>query len=113
MQDCIFCKIVNKDIPSQIVYEDDLVVAFNDVNPQAPIHVLVIPKKHLTNLADMEVEDKALLGHIHWVAAQVARDKGISETGYRVVSNHNSDAGQVVFHLHFHVIGGQTLGTFW
>jgi histidine triad (HIT) family protein len=112
MQDCIFCKIVNKEIPGQIVYEDDLVLAFNDINPLAPVHILIIPKKHLPNLLDMEEGDKELIGHIHFVAQKLAKEKGLSETGFRLVSNHGVDAGQVVFHIHFHLVGGKGLRLF-
>jgi len=113
MSDCIFCEIVNKDIPSQVVYEDDLVLAFKDIDPKADVHILVIPKKHLVNLLDVEAADKELIGHIHFVAAKIAREMGIAESGFRIVSNHNADAGQVVFHLHFHILGGRELGKFW
>ncbi|MDA8233715.1 MAG: histidine triad nucleotide-binding protein [Clostridia bacterium] len=113
MSDCIFCKIANKEIPSQMVYEDDLVIAFKDIAPQADIHILVVPRKHLVNLSDMEEGDKELIGHIHYVASKIAREIGIAESGFRIVSNHNTDAGQVVFHLHFHILGGNSLGKFW
>lgn len=112
MQDCIFCKIIKKEIPSQIVYEDDMVLAFNDINPLAPVHILIIPKKHIVNLAEVTEDDKELLGHIHYVASNIAREKGIDKTGFRIVSNHNKDAGQEVYHLHFHLIGGKGLKIF-
>ncbi len=96
-----------------MVYEDDLVIAFKDIAPQADIHILVVPRKHLVNLSDMEEGDKELIGHIHYVASKIAREIGIAESGFRIVSNHNTDAGQVVFHLHFHILGGNSLGKFW
>lgn len=112
MSDCIFCKIVNKEIPSTVVYEDDQVLAFNDINPLAPVHILIIPKKHLATLLDCQEEDKALLGHINLVAAKIAREKGIAESGFRLVNNCNSDGGQEVYHIHFHLIGGEKLNIF-
>ncbi len=108
--DCIFCKIVAGEIPSTKVYEDEHVVAFNDINPQAPVHVLVIPKKHLASVNDLHADDAALMGHIFAAVQKVAHEKGIAESGYRVITNTGKDAGQVVFHLHFHVMGGKPLG---
>lgn len=108
--DCIFCKIVAGEIPSTKVYEDDQVLAFNDINPVAPVHVLVIPKKHLASVNDLTAQDSTMLGHLFAACQHVAREKGIAETGYRVVTNAGKDSGQVVFHLHFHVIGGKSLG---
>ncbi|MFZ5817701.1 MAG: histidine triad nucleotide-binding protein [Bacillota bacterium] len=109
-QDCIFCKIVAGQIPSAKVYEDDQVLAFRDINPQAPVHLLVIPKKHLASVSELSSEDSAMLGHVFAAIQQVARSEGIAESGYRVVTNTGKDAGQVVFHLHFHVLGGRPLG---
>lgn len=108
--DCIFCKIVAGAIPSTKVYEDDQVVAFNDIQPQAPVHVLVIPKKHIASVNDLSAEDSAIAGRILMVAQQVARETGVAETGYRVITNTGKNAGQVVHHLHFHVMGGKPLG---
>ena len=105
--DCIFCKIINNEIPSTKVYEDDLVVAFNDINPIAPVHILVIPKVHLESL--MELEDDALLAHIFKVIKQIAKKKKIDMEGFRVVTNIGENGGQVVKHLHFHVMGGDKL----
>jgi histidine triad (HIT) family protein len=107
MADCIFCKIANKDIPSEVVYEDEKVIAFKDLNPQAPIHVLVIPKKHISTLNDIEEEDSALIGHIYYTIKNLAKDMGIDEDGYRVVSNCGEFGGQTVFHIHFHLLGGR------
>lgn len=108
--DCIFCKIVAGEIPATRVYEDEHVLAFNDINPVAPVHVLVIPKRHLSSVNDLRAEDSALLGHLFQACQYVAKEKGIAGSGYRVVTNAGSDSGQVVFHLHFHVIGGRKLG---
>ena len=111
MSDCIFCKIINKEIPSELVFEDEQVVAFKDINPVAPVHLLVIPKRHMESLQSASPEDESLLGHILLIARQLAREFGVSESGYRVVTNIGEDGGQVVKHLHFHVLGGKTLGT--
>ncbi|MDK2860913.1 MAG: histidine triad family protein [Thermodesulfobacterium sp.] len=108
--DCIFCKIVKKEIPSKVVYEDEKVVAFHDINPQAPYHILVIPKKHLSTLLDLTEEDKDLIGHIYLVINKLAKDLGFAERGYRVVVNCKEEAGQTVFHLHFHLLAGRTMG---
>jgi histidine triad (HIT) family protein len=110
--DCIFCKIVTGEVPAAKVYEDDHVVAFHDISPAAPIHVLVIPRKHIASADHLTAGDSDLLGHIFTAAQHVARDQGIAETGYRVVTNAGKHAGQVVHHLHFHVIGGKMLGHF-
>lgn len=111
MEDCIFCKIINNEIPSQKVYEDDLVLAFKDINPVAKVHILIIPKVHLTNVLDINEENRDLIGHIHLVANQIARELEIAEKGFRIVTNCNKDGGQVVFHLHYHLLGGEKLGT--
>ncbi|WP_243342615.1 histidine triad nucleotide-binding protein [Anaerococcus sp. AGMB09787] len=105
--DCVFCKIINKDIPSDIIYEDEDVIAFNDLDPQAPIHFLVIPKKHIQSIAELDGSDYDLVGKIFKVIKKLAEDKGLSEEGYRVVSNVGEKAGQSVPHLHFHVLGGR------
>jgi histidine triad (HIT) family protein len=109
MEGCIFCKIVNRQIPSKIIYEDDQVVAFEDVNPQAPVHSLIVPKRHIATLADMGDEDYPLISHIFKIANRIARDKGISDRGFRVVVNCNGEAGQTVFHIHFHLLGGRQM----
>jgi len=101
--DCLFCKIIDKQIPAKIVYEDDFTLAFDDISPQAPIHFLVIPKLHLPSLNEME--DSNLAGKILMTVKKVAKEKGISDSGYRVVLNTNEDGGQTVFHLHAHVLG--------
>ncbi|MDD1415268.1 histidine triad nucleotide-binding protein [Dolichospermum sp. ST_con] len=104
----IFSKIIRKEIPANIVYEDDLALAFKDVNPQAPVHILVIPKKPIVNLATAEPEDAALLGHLLLVVKQVAEIAGL-ENGYRVVMNTGADGGQTVYHLHIHILGGRSM----
>ncbi|MCX5721451.1 MAG: histidine triad nucleotide-binding protein [Nitrospirae bacterium] len=109
MSDCLFCKIVARTIPAPLVYEDDLVVAFDDINPQAPIHTLVIPRKHVVSLAELQDSDAELLGRLLLVGSKVAKLKGIAESGYRVVVNTGSHGGQSVFHLHLHVLGGRHL----
>ena len=111
MEDCIFCKIIKGDIPSSKVYEDDEILAFNDINPVAPIHVLVIPKKHIKSLVDVEPGDERIIANIYKVINKIAEEKGIKEKGYRVVVNCGEDGGQEVGHLHFHLIAGKKLGT--
>ena len=108
-QDCIFCKIVAGAIPAKLVYEDERAVAFRDINPQAPTHALVIPRAHISSLAEAGEGDESLLGHLLRVAALVARQEGHAEGGYRTVINTGRDAGQTVFHIHVHVLGGRTL----
>ena len=111
MQDCIFCKIVNKEIPSTIVYEDEDVLAFNDINPVTPVHILVIPKKHIESLAEIKEEDEELIGEIHTTIKKIANQVGILDKGFRVIVNCGEDGGQEVKHLHFHILGGKKLGT--
>ena len=105
----IFEKIINREIPADIVFETDHVLAFRDINPQAPTHVLVIPKPPIKTVADVQPTDEALMGKLLVAAAEVARIEGVDKTGYRLVINHGSDGGQTVFHLHMHVIGGRKL----
>lgn len=107
MNDCIFCRIARGEIPAQMVHTDEDVVAFRDLNPQAPTHVLVIPRRHLTSVATATPEDAELLGRTLLAAAKIARDQGVEESGYRLVTNSGADAGQSVFHLHVHVLGGR------
>ena len=107
---CIFCKIIKGEIPSSKVYEDEEILAFNDINPATPIHVLVIPKKHITSLAEMEDGDEKLVGKIYKVINQIAEKKGFKENGYRVIVNCGKDGGQEVGHLHFHLLAGKQLG---
>ena len=109
MSSCLFCKIINRDIPASIVYEDDRVLAFNDINPQGPIHVLVVPKRHIASLNELSAGDDQIVGEVVRRAAAIAKEHGISTGGFRAVFNTNSDAGQTVFHIHLHLIGGRTL----
>ncbi len=106
---CIFCKILAGEIPAQMVYEDDQVVAFRDIDPQAPQHMLIIPRKHIPTALDLGAGDNALVGHIYQVANRLAREHGIAEDGFRLVTNCNADGGQVVWHLHVHLLGGRQL----
>ena len=110
MSDCIFCKIAEKGIPADIVAETDEFVAFRDITPQAPVHVLIIPKKHISTLNDIESKDAALIGKAHLLARDIAKKEGVSEGGYRVVLNTNPGAGQSVFHIHWHILGGRKFG---
>lgn len=107
MEECIFCRIIQGTMNAVKVYEDDLMVAIRDIAPVAPLHLLLIPKKHIVNSLDLLPEDNALVGHIFQVAARLAADNDISESGFRIVNNNNAGAGQSVFHLHFHLLGGR------
>jgi histidine triad (HIT) family protein len=107
--DCLFCKIAAGDIPAKLVYQDADLVAFRDINPVAPTHILLIPRRHVASLADTAAGDRALLGSLLWAASQLARDEGLAEDGYRVVTNTGANAGQSVPHLHFHLIGGRAM----
>lgn len=109
MEDCLFCKIVNKEIPAELIFEDDRIVAFNDINPQAPIHILIIPKEHFDSLNDVPEEKNDIFGHILARARQIAQNLGIQERGYRIVLNTARDSGQEVFHIHFHMLGGRRM----
>ena len=110
MEDCIFCKIIKGEIPSNKVYEDEDILAFHDINPEAPIHILVIPKKHIATLTDLQPEDEALVGRIFAAINKIAEQEGFKENGYRVIANCGKDSGQEVMHIHFHVLGGKVLG---
>lgn len=110
MEDCLFCKIIKGEIPSTKVYEDEDILAFNDINPAVPIHILVIPKKHIESLAHMQKEDEAIVGKIYGVINKIAEEKGFKDNGYRVIVNCGKDAGQEVMHLHFHVLAGAKFG---
>lgn len=109
MDNCIFCKIINKEVPSKIVYEDERVLAFDDINPKAPIHVLLISKEHFGTLNEIPEEKKDILSHLLLKARQIAQEKGIAENGYRIVLNTERDSGQEVFHIHFHLLGGRQM----
>jgi histidine triad (HIT) family protein len=105
--DCIFCKIANKQVPATIIYEDDLVVAFDDMHPKAPYHKLIIPRQHFATLNDLKEQDKPIGGHMLYTAQKIAKQLGIAEDGYRVLLNCNRGGGQVVFHVHLHLLGGR------
>jgi histidine triad (HIT) family protein len=107
MTDCLFCKIIARQIPGSIVYEDDRVLAFNDIRPQAPTHVLVVPKRHVDSLNDLQPGDDQIVGELVRRAAAIAKERGISTGGFRTVFNTNRDAGQTVFHIHLHLLGGR------
>lgn len=109
MQDCIFCKIVNKEIPAEIIYEDNQVLAFRDIKPAAPVHLLLIPKKHVETFFDLDQEDAEVIGQIQLAAGRLARDMGLTEKGFRLVSNCGKDAGQLVMHMHYHLLAGRPL----
>ena len=109
MSECIFCRIIQKQIPARIVYEDESVVAFEDINPQAPVHILVIPKKHIPTALDIGPEDHSLIGHIFTTAGNIARERGIADSGFRLVMNTNPDSGQEVYHIHLHMLGGRPM----
>jgi len=105
---CVFCQIVDGSIPSKAIYQDDLCYSFADLNPQAPVHILVVPREHIASIAHAEKSHRALLGHLHWAAAEIARTKGLSQ-GYRTVINTGPDGGQTVEHIHIHLIGGRPM----
>jgi len=109
MTDCLFCKIAAKQIPAKIIFEDEQVVAFRDINPQAPVHLLVIPKQHVSTVNDVREEYKSLLGHMVLSAQKLAQTEGIAESGYRLTMNCNDDGGQTVFHIHLHLLGGRIM----
>ncbi len=109
MDNCIFCKIIKGEIPSTRDFEDDKVIVIQDIAPVAPLHVLIIPRKHFVNALDLDPADDQLIGHIYRVAARIAREKGVAEEGFRIVSNNNAGAGQSVFHIHFHLVGGRKM----
>ena len=110
IENCLFCKIAAGTIPSKIVYQDQDVVAFEDINPQAPHHILLIPRRHIASMAELTIEDGLVLVALFTTAARLARELGIAESGYRFVANVGPDAGQSVFHLHFHLLGGRKMG---
>ena len=109
-KDCLFCRIVNKELSSKIVYEDEQVVAFEDINPQAPVHVLLVPKQHLAHTLEVTDASAPLLGRLVLAANRIARDRGVAESGFRLVLNTNRDGGQLIFHLHAHLLAGRPMG---
>ena len=108
-QNCLFCRILEGEIPAEVIYRDDRSIAFRDTNPQAPVHVLIVPHEHIESLDEASQRDEALLGHLLRVAARIANEAGLSESGYRTVINTGAGAGQSIFHLHVHVLGGRPL----
>lgn len=110
MNDCIFCKIAAGEIPADIVYDDGEVLAFRDINPEAPVHLLLIPRQHIATLNDLSGADAALVGRLYLAGKQIAAELGVAESGYRTVINCNRDAGQLVFHIHMHLLAGRELG---
>ena len=108
--DCIFCKIIKKEIPANIVYEDEKVIAFHDINPITPVHILVVPKEHIETLVEIKESENTLISHIYQVINKIAKQLKIDEKGFRVIVNCKEDGGQVVGHLHFHLLGGKKLG---
>jgi histidine triad (HIT) family protein len=110
MKDCIFCRVLKEKLPATRVYEDDRVIVIEDIAPVAPLHLLIIPRKHFVNALDLDPADNELIGHVYRVAARIAREKGVAESGFRIVSNNNAGAGQSVFHIHFHLMAGRQLG---
>ncbi len=107
MSDCIFCKIINKEIPSEIVYEDNDIIAFKDINPKAPVHILVVPKKHIPTFNDITEEDFPIYNKIIQAVQKIAKDFNVADSGYRVLVNVNKEGGQVIYHLHVHLLGGK------
>jgi histidine triad (HIT) family protein len=110
VNECLFCGIVEGTVKGDVVYQDDSVVAFRDIRPQAPVHILIIPRQHIASLLDSGLENKEMTGHVFQVAVKLAREQGIAQSGFRVVVNCGSDAGQTVFHLHYHLLGGRHFG---
>jgi histidine triad (HIT) family protein len=109
VSDCLFCRIIKGEVKGNIVYQDNSVVAFKDINPKAPVHLLIVPRKHIATVLDLQQEDQGLIGDIFAAANQLARDQGISKDGFRIVINCGPGAGQTVFHLHFHLMGGRSM----
>ena len=109
MSDCLFCKLANGEIPTNYIYEDDKVVAFNDIEPQAPVHILIIPKEHIASALELNDDNADVVAHIFKVASKIARDKGFADDGFRLVNNCGKDGGQTVGHLHFHLLAGRYL----
>jgi histidine triad (HIT) family protein len=107
--DCLFCKIINKDIPARLAFESDRLLAFDDINPQAPVHKLIIPKQHIATINDLTATEQNLIGELFLTAKQLAAEAGIAENGYRTVLNCNADGGQAVYHIHLHLLGGRQM----
>lgn len=110
MSECLFCKIAAGEIPAKIVFDDEKVVAFEDIKPQAPTHIIIIPRKHIPTVLDLDEEDRELVGHMHIIANQIAAEKSLTQNGFRLVTNCKKSAGQEIFHLHIHMLGGRDFG---
>jgi histidine triad (HIT) family protein len=110
MENCTFCKIINRQIPSKIVYEDEKVMAFHDINPVTPVHIIIIPKIHIANVNELTADNASVMGDIHLAAQKIAEKLDVAKDGYRLINNCGEDAGQTVFHLHYHLLGGRRLG---
>ncbi len=109
MTDCLFCKIISREVPGDIVYEDDKIIAFKDIEPQAPVHVLIVPREHIPALVDLTEETADIIGYLHYKTREIAKEMGIEERGFRLICNYGKDANQIVPHIHFHLIGGRSL----
>ncbi|MGB9660887.1 MAG: histidine triad nucleotide-binding protein [Moorellaceae bacterium] len=109
MSECIFCKIIAGELPAEMVYQDEYVVAFKDIRPVAPVHILLVPRKHIPDLTAITEEDAKIIGHLHLVAVNLAREQGLADRGFRLVNNCKQEGGQVIYHLHFHLLGGRQL----
>lgn len=109
MNDCLFCKIIAGKVPANIVYEDSEAIAFEDISPQAPLHILLVPKKHIATSLDITGEDESLIGHLFRIAGRIARERGIAQRGFRLLMNTNAEAGQSVYHIHLHLLGGRQM----
>ena len=109
MLDCLFCRIINRDVPAKLIYEDDQLVAFQDINPQAPTHILIVPKRHISTLNELTVDDHDIIGSMVRRASIIASDRKHAHSGYRTVFNCNANGGQTVFHIHLHLLGGRTM----
>ncbi len=110
MEDCLFCKIIRGEIPSEILLDTEQVCAFSDINPQTPVHIIIVPKKHVAGVDELDADSREVVGDLVLAANRLAREKGIAESGYRLVLNCGPDAGQTVFHLHLHLMGGRRMG---
>ena len=110
MSECLFCRIAAGEIPAKLVFNDEKVVAFEDIKPQAPTHIIIIPRKHIPTVLDLDEEDRELVGHMHIVANQIAAEKSLTQNGFRLVTNCKKSAGQEIFHLHMHMLGGRDFG---
>ncbi len=109
MSDCLFCKVISKEVPSEIVYEDDKIIAFKDIQPQAPVHVLIVPKEHISTLMDLTEDSAELMGYLHLKVKEIAEEVGVADSGFRLACNYGKDGDQIIPHIHFHLLGGRSL----